>query len=300
MDLEQALRRAKRRQFFKTLGQALAAVVVIGILAGLAVNRAAALQMQRTFDALQVYHQVAEPNVTVGSEMLSNGGLASGNVVTVEYKEVAGIPVPWRTLTSRFTPLSYQLDDTLSERHALNFGAGNATPMQSYTTNTMEKVANFYSDPKALTSNEGLKLAGMADTYAELAVTFKSPKTLVAVKTWLPANVRLRWGYILDDPSTDANGLDNIADPLGVDLTVPLDYKDWRGYLRRYWRGLDPRYANIQPYRTAMAATAKTVRFKGVTITGSAKALAAVAKRTAVAGSSVGVSVHPAPYQNAW
>ncbi|WP_262316353.1 sigma factor regulator N-terminal domain-containing protein [Lacticaseibacillus parakribbianus] len=300
MDLEQALRRAKRRQFFKTLGQALAAVVVIGVLAGLAVNRAAAWQMQRTFDSLQVYHQVAEPNVTVGSEMLQNGGLASGNVVTVEYKEVAGIPVPWRTLTSRFTPLSYQLDDTLSERHALNFGTGNATPEQSYTTNTMQKVANFYSDPKALTSNEGLKLAGMTDTFAELAVTFKSPKTLAAVKAWLPANVKLRWGYILDDPSTDANGLANIADPLGVDLTVPLDYKDWRGYLRQYWRGLDPRYANIQPYRTAMAATAKTVRFKGVTLTGSAQALAAVAKRTAVAGSSVGVSVHPAPYQDVW
>ncbi|WP_225046815.1 sigma factor regulator N-terminal domain-containing protein [Lacticaseibacillus kribbianus] len=298
MDLEQALRRAKRRQFGKSWGAALIAVIVIGGLAGLTVNRLAAWQMQRTFDQLQVYHQVAEPNVTVGSEMLQNGGLASGNVVTVEYKEIAGIPVPWRTLTSHFSPQSYQLDDTLRERHALNFSANNKQPAQSYTTGTMQKVANFYSKPTGVTANEGLKLAGMTDTYAELAVTFTSAKTLAAVKRWLPKNVQLRWGYILDDPSTDGNGLDNIADPLGVDLTVPLDYKDWRGYLRQYWQGLDPRYANTKPYLTAMKATNQTVRFRGVTVTGSAKALAAVAKLSGVAGTSVGVSVQPAPYQN--
>ncbi|WP_179395230.1 sigma factor regulator N-terminal domain-containing protein [Lacticaseibacillus absianus] len=298
MDLEHALRRAKTRQLVKNLVGALLVVLLIGGGSLAVVDRLAAHQMQQLFDQLLVYHQVAEPNVAVSNEQLTNAGLASGQVVTNEYKLIAGIPVPWRTLTSQFATLSHQVDQTIGHRHALNVGdTGAADQTQSYTLDG-QKIANFYTASTATLPNEGLRLAGMTNTYGELALTFDAPLTLAEIKHALPRQITLCWGYILDDPSTATNGLQHVADPLGVDLTAPLDYSDWRHYLAQYWRSYGPQDANVTAYRTAMAATAKTVRFKGVMVTGSAAALVTAAKLPIVAGSSVGVTVQPKPYQH--
>lgn len=64
--------------------------------------------------------------MNVSSEMLANDTSFGGNVVTKEYKDIDGYPVPWGTYTSHYTNLRWQLDESFYaqtvERRDQHFG----------------------------------------------------------------------------------------------------------------------------------------------------------------------------------
>ncbi|WP_125579223.1 sigma factor regulator N-terminal domain-containing protein [Lacticaseibacillus suibinensis] len=293
--LDQALRKAKWRQ---RLMMVLIAVIVLLVLAPLgygAFNQLSSRQTSALYQELADYHNVAEPNVSVASEMLDNNSSLGGNVVTKEYKEIDGYVVPWGTYTSHYSFYHYQMDEsfvqTVSNRLDQNIAK------QQFQNSTLQKVARFYRTTQGL-PNEAQKLDQLPNHVGEIAVTFKRPLTYAELKQWLPKQVNLTWGYLFNDTNRSGAGDEtNIAEnPIGMDLrydTTPnSQLKTWRQALTRYW-GKAPRTSAMT--RT-LKASAKTLQFRGVILTGTTEQLAKVAGASNVAGTSVGVTVARVPY----
>lgn len=293
--LDQALHKAKWRQ---RLMMILIAVIVLLVLAPLgygAFNQLSSRQTSALYQELADYHNVAEPNVTVASEMLDNNSSLRGNVITKEYKEIDGYVVPWGTYTSHYSFHRHQMDEsfvqTVSNRLDQN------TAKQQFQNSTLQKVARFYRTTQGL-PNEAKTLDQLPNHVGEIAVTFKRPMTFGELKQWLPKQVNLTWGYLFNDTNRSGAGDEtNIAEtPIGMDLrynTTPnSQLKTWRQALTRYW-GKAPRTSTMT--RTLKAA-ANQLQFRGVILTGTTEQLAKVAGAANVAGTSVGVTVTRMPY----
>lgn len=293
--LDQALRKAKWRQ---RLMMVLIAVIVLLVLAPLgygAFNQLSSRQTSALYQELADYHNVAEPNVSVASEMLDNNSSLGGNVVTKEYKEIDGYVVPWGTYTSHYSFYRHQMDEsfvqTVSNRLDQN------TAKQQFQNSTLQKVARFYRTTQNL-PNEAKTLDQLPNHVGEIAVTFKRPMAYGELKQWLPKEVNLTWGYLFNDTNRSGAGDEtNIAEnPIGMDLrydtTPSSQLKTWRQALTRYW--------NKAPRTSVMTrtlkASARTLQFRGVILTGTTEQLAKVAGASNVAGTSVGVTVARVPY----
>ena len=293
--LDQALRKAKWRQ---RLMMVLIAVIVLLVLAPLgygAFNQLSSRQTSALYQELADYHNVAEPNVIVASEMLDNNSSLGGNVVTKEYKEIDGYVVPWGTYISHYSFYRHQMDEsfvqTVSNRLDQN------TAKQQFQNSTLQKVARFYRTTQGL-PNEAQTLDQMPNHVGEIAVTFKRPLTYAELKQWLPKEVNMTWGYLFNDTNRSGAGDEtNIAEnPIGMDLrydnTPSSQLKAWRQALTRYW-GQAPRTSTMTH---TLKASAKTLQFRGVILTGTTEQLAKVAGASNVAGTSVGVTVARVPY----
>lgn len=296
--LDKALRHAKWKQ---RLMMAVIAAIVVIILVPLGywgLNKLAGRQSAALFNQLNAYHTVAEPNVNVSSEMLANDTSFGGNVVTKEYKDIDGYPVPWGTYTSHYTNLRWQLDENFYaqtvERRDKQFG------QQAFQPGTAQKIARFYTGTKGL-PNEAKTLASLPDHVGEIAVTFKHGYTYAALKQLLPKSLNLRWAYLFNDTAHVSISGDvpqpRIAEsPIGMalngDATPQSQAKYWRKALSQYWTGAK----HNQAYEYAMKTSAKQLKFKGVILTGTTENLAKVATANYVAGTSVGVTVARVPY----
>lgn len=296
--LDKALRKAKWRQRLMMLGIAVLAVIILVPVGYGALNKLASGQTQALYDQLAAYHNVAEPNVTVGSEMLANNTSLGGNVITKEYKEIDGYVVPWGTFTSRYSTMTWEMDDSFSQTVSNRLDQNQEH--QQFQTGTLQKVARFYQTTKHL-PNEAKTLTKLPNHVGEIAVTFDRGYTYAQLRKMLPQDLNLTWGYLFNDTVRNQNqGPDSspaIAEnPIGMDLrydsSPTVQVKDWRRSLRRYW-GESKNNAN---YQRAIKTPAKDLKFRGVILTGTTEHLAKVASAPYAAGTSVGVTVQRVPY----
>ncbi|MFD1393673.1 sigma factor regulator N-terminal domain-containing protein [Lacticaseibacillus jixianensis] len=297
--LDNALRRAKWRQRLMMAATAAIVVVIMVPLGYGLLNKLAARQSSALVAQLNAYHTVAEPNVSLSSEMLANNTSFGGNVVTKEYKDIDGYMVPWGTFSSSYTNLHWWMDDSFTVQ---TVAGDQQKPFkrQDFQPGTLQKIARFYTGTKGL-PNEARTLAQLPNHVGEIAVTFKRGYTYPELKEMLPKNLNLRWAYLFNDTAHAAVAGDvdqpKIAEaPIGMALsdgqTPPSQVKWWRKALKLHWTGAK---AN-QAYQYAMKTPADRLKFKGVILTGTTEHLAKVATAEYVAGTSVGVTVPRVPY----
>ncbi|WP_461216001.1 sigma factor regulator N-terminal domain-containing protein [Lacticaseibacillus sp. GG6-2] len=294
--LDQALRKAKWRQHLMMVLIAVIVLIIGGPLAYSGLNQLCGRQTDALYTALTNYHLVAEPNVTVASEMLANNSSFGGNVVTKEYKEIDGYVVPWGTYTSHYSFQDWEMDESFTQTVSNRLDEN--TDRQQFQNTTLQKVARFYTHTHDL-PNEARSLSRLPNHVGEIAVTFSRAVTYAELKQWVPKNVNLTWGYVFNDTKRVALEGDNsglVENPIGMDLSYDQgpnrQLKDWQTALRGYW-GNQTRSAGM---KLALKASAKTLRFRGVILTGTTEQLAKVAGAANVAGTSVGVTVARVPY----
>lgn len=300
--MKEALKRAKWRQRLVMLGLAiLAAVVVVGIVLG-STNFLAGRQSTKLRHVLENHQAVAAPNVDVDAQYLSGNNAFGGQMVTVESKNIDGYTIPWRTLTSSYDVTGYATDE-LTTTYPIT---GNA--LQPYAISNTQKLAAFVRPGVANPPQEAAQLKDMPGYVAEVAITFDHPYTYAQLQQFLPANVNLRWGYVLesgtrtkheknDPPLTAPHAA--IIDPLGRDLSRgDGDLKAWQTALNTYWEDYEEDLkgtAREKVYKEATKATAKTLQYRGVIVTGTTENLAALTNPHFFA-TSVGATVQRVPY----
>ncbi len=282
--MDQLLHRAKRRQALKVIIISSITVIIVALAGVFGISRMTTHQAGALYHDLDVYHTLKEPNVQVASELLNGNTLVGGAIVTQEYKNLDGYIVKWQRLSSSYTSLRHQLDQTLTATGSIQ----TADSSQAVNADSGQKVALFYTTTKKL-PNEAAALPN--GQVGEVAVTFKHPYTYAELRHVLPKNVNLTWGFVFSEATQETGAVARQADPVGIDLSAGLSLKYWQSALREY----HPNQAASAKAK-ALRASKKTLKFAGVMVTGRSEALRQLAHAKGIAGTSVGATTQRVAY----
>lgn len=294
--LKGALKKAKRKQLFKTAIIAALTMLILFLVFYRAGNYFAAKSSQKLHDALFLHNEIAEPNIHIDSQVIANGTMFGGNIVTNRSKNINGYMVEWSTLTSSYNWFQANID--YNELVPGFYWSDNE--FYEYDKQTKKKVATFYH-PGIKKYHDGVQnelreISQMEEHIAEVAVSFDRPYTWNEIKAKIPGNLNTVWLYMTSPIADESKG------PAGMPIygfdpaNSPSDgYESFLDALKKY----DPSKSeeSIQAFlKENEKKPFDEVEILGVMLTGKAENFKALEDQEFVRGASVGATAPIVPY----
>ncbi|MDX8363416.1 sigma factor regulator N-terminal domain-containing protein [Cytobacillus sp. IB215316] len=296
--LTSALKKAKRKQLLKILITSIIVVPIMLLLFYKTGNYFAAKSSTRLYEQLFLYNAIAEPNIQIDSQVISNSSMFGGNIVTNRSKNINGYLVQWSTLTS-----SYEWGGTNIDYNELIPGFYSSdTEFYEYDKQTKKKVATFYhpSIQKYYdgVQNEIEEITLMENHVAEVAISFKQPYTLQEIQSKIPDNLNIVWLYMTSPIVDESIG------PSGLPVYgfEPSDspkeaYKSFIDSLEKY--DVNNNNDTIQEFlEFNKNKQFEEVNILGVMLTGQTQNFKALVNQDFIRGASVGATAQIVPYIN--
>ncbi|MDX8289168.1 sigma factor regulator N-terminal domain-containing protein [Metabacillus indicus] len=292
--LNAALKKAKRKQLLKTIITSVIVILILLPILDKTGNYFAAKSSASLHEALFLHHAIAEPNIQIDSQMISNSSMFGGNIVTNRSKNINGYVVGWSTLTSSYDWTVGQIDD-----NELKPGFyWSDTNFYEYDKQTKNKVAKFYhpSIKKYFKGvpNELKEISQMDNHVAEVAVSFNQPYTLQEIEEKIPDNLNIVWLYMTSEIVDESKGPAGMP-VYGYDPSVSpkAAYNSFIDDLERYGTDDDM----IQDFlKKNKNKSYDNVEILGVMLTGQTKNFKALENQNFIRGASVGATAQIVPY----
>ncbi|SFE75362.1 sigma factor regulator N-terminal domain-containing protein [Alteribacillus iranensis] len=294
--LKEALRKAKRKQVIKT---AIISVMVVLFLLPLLYqsgNYFASKSSSKLHEQLFLYHDIAQPNIQIDSQVTRDSSMFGGYIVTNRSKNINGYIVPWSTLTSSSDWFGYNIDynELIPGFHWTD------TDFYEYDKQTKNKVATFYhpaiEEYYNEVPNEISDIASMENHVAEVALSFDQPYTCEEIEANIPDNLNIVWLYMTSAIKDESKG------PSGMPVYGFHPYGSPDEAFQSFLEALEAYDANnrnetIQDFLEEHANTPwEDVEILGVMVTGQTQHLEALEDQDFIRGASVGATVEMVPY----
>ncbi|RKD22952.1 hypothetical protein BEP19_12030 [Ammoniphilus oxalaticus] len=203
--LKSALKKAKRKQLLKTIIiSTLVVLISIPVLYKTG-NHFAAKGSAKLHNKLFLYHQIAQPNVNIDSQVTSSSSTFGGNITTNRSKNINGYIVPWSTLTSPYDWIRSSID--FNEIIPSLYWSD--TQYYEYDKQTKNKSATFYHPENEKYSSIPNELAGVTQLdnhVAEVAISFDQPYTFQEIQAQIPNNLNTVWLYLTSEMRDEKMG----------------------------------------------------------------------------------------------
>lgn len=294
--IKTALVKAKRKQFLKVVIISIIVVLILLPILYKTGNFFAAKSSTRLHDQLFLYHEIAQPNIQIDSQVTSNSSMFGGNIVTNRSKNINGYVVPWSTLTSSYDWVTSDID----WNELVPGFYWSDTEFYEYDKQTKNKVASFYH-PAIQEYHDGVQnelgeISQMEDYVAEVAISFDQPYTYEEVQAKIPDEFTIVWLYMTSQIVDESNG------PSGMPVygfnpaSSPNDaYKSFIEALEKY----DKNASNetIQGFLEAnQDKPFDDVEILGIMLTGQAENFKALEDEDFIRGASVGATAPIVPF----
>ena len=289
MDVQQALKKAQRKQRMKMIGIALATVFIVLPILYKGANMISGHQANKVKDAISTIHTISEPNVSIDAHHLHDTATNGGTVVTKRYKDIDGYVVPWGMMNSSYSWRGYRIDrDTLSP------GWHPGKTDYQYDKNTKQKVAVFYHpDTEKVEGgipNDLAAVATMDGFVAEMALSFDQAYSLKEVLRQLPDTLNVTWAFVDSEAPKEAIG------PIYPVYGFTIE-EDIEGSIDVFQEALQVVKGSGEDEVIERMLKAKDPSFvRGVIVTGQAQNMKALETLDIIRGASVGVTVETKPY----
>lgn len=295
--IQKALRKAKIKQLLKITIISLVVFFVLLVAFYRIGNHFASKSTHKLHDSLFLYHDIAQPNVRINSQVTSNSSMFGGNIITNRSKDVDGYLVPWSTLTSSYDWFRGSVD---SNELIPGFYWGE-TLFYEYDKQTKQKVATFYH-PEITNYYDGVQnqlneISQMTDYVAEVAISFKKPLTIHEIQSNIPTDkFNIQWLYMTSRIVDESNG------PSGLPVFGYNDsglskeaFNSFIDNLKRYDSNSD--IEEIQKFiRENASKPFDEVPVLGVMLTGRAENFKLLNSKDFIRGASIGVTAPIVPY----
>ncbi len=294
--LNGALKKAKRKQLLKIIITSIIVVLILLPILYKTGNYFAAKSSTGLHDRLFLHNAIAEPNIRIDSQVISNSSMFGGNIITNRSKNIDGYLVQWSTLTSSYDWLRNNID--YNELTPGSFWSG--TEFYEYDKQTKNKVATFYhpSIQKYYggIQNELGEISQMENHVVEVAISFNQPYTWQEIQAKIPDNLNIVWLYMTSPIADESKG------PAGM-LVYGFDpsdspkkaYKNFIDALEKYdANGNDEtiqKFLNLNKKKQF-----DEVKILGVMLTGQTKNFKALENKDFIRGASVGATAQIVPY----
>lgn len=296
--LNSALKKAKRKQLLKTI---LISVVVVLILLPISYKTGSyfvAESSAKLHEQLFLHNEIAEPNIQIDSQVISNSSMFGGNIITNRSKNVNGYSVQWSTLTSSYDWMRANIDS-----NELTPGFyGSDTNFYQYDKQTKNKAATFYhpsiSEYYDGVQNELEELLQMENHVAEVALSFDQPHTLQEIEAKIPDNLNIVWLYMASPIADESKGPAGMP-VYGFDpIQSPEEaYNNFVDSLEKF--DSDGNNETIQEFLNAnQTKPFDEVEILGLMVTGQTTNLEALENQDFIRGASVGATAQIVPYIN--
>lgn len=294
--LKGALKKAKRKQLLKiTLISIIVVLLLIPILYKTG-NYFAAKSSTRLHEQLFLYHDIAQPNIQIDSQVTSNSSMFGGNIVTNRSKDINGYVVQWSTLTSSYDWIRNQID----YNEIIPGFYWSDSEFYEYDKQTKNKVATFYH-PSIQTyydevPNELEEIAQMENHVAEVAISFEQPSTWQEIQAKIPDNLNIVWLYMTSAITDESKGPSGLP-VYGFDPSdSPKEaYGSFRDALKEY--DIAGNDEAIQEFlRSNKNKQFDEVKILGVMLTGQTQNFKALEDQDFIRGASVGATAEMVPY----
>ncbi|WP_410982981.1 sigma factor regulator N-terminal domain-containing protein [Bacillus cereus] len=293
--LKDALKKAKRKQLFKTIIISIIVILVLLPLFYKTGNYFAAKSSTKLHERLFLHNIIAEPNIQIDSQVMSNSSMFGGNIVTNRSKNINGYLVRWSTLTSSYDWLGINID----HNELIPGSYWSNTEFYEYDKQTKNKVATFYH-PSIKKYYNGVRndlgaISQMENYVAEVAISFNQPYTLKEIQEKIPSNLNIVWWYMTSPIVEESKG------PAGVPVYGfnPSDspkeaYSEFIDAIKKYDLGSDK---TIQEFlRLNKNKQFDEVKILGIMLTGQTKNFKALENQDFIRGASVGATAPIVPY----
>ncbi|MCI0767822.1 sigma factor regulator N-terminal domain-containing protein [Bacillus sp. TL12] len=293
--LKDALKKAKRKQLFKTIIISIIVILVLLPLFYKTGNYFAAKSSTKLHERLFLHNIIAEPNIQIDSQVMSNSSMFGGNIVTNRSKNINGYLVRWSTLTSSYDWLGINID----HNELIPGSYWSNTEFYEYDKQTKNKVATFYH-PSIKKYYNGVRndlgaISQMENYVAEVAISFDRPYTLKEIQEKIPGNLNIVWWYMTSSIVDESKG------PAGVPVygfnpsdSLKESYSEFIDALKKYDLGSDK---TIQDFlKLNKNKQFDEVKILGVMLTGQTKNFKALENQDFIRGASVGATAPIVPY----
>ena len=292
--LNGALKKAKRKQLLKIIITTIIVILILLPILYKTGNYFAAKSSANLHEALTLHNAIAEPNIEIDSQVISNSSMFGGNIITNRSKNINGYVVQWSTLTSSYDWFGKQID-----RNELKPGFyGSDTNFYEYDKQTKNKVATFYhpSIKKYFRSipNELEEISQMDNHVAEVAISFNQPYTFQEIDEKIPDNLKIVWLYMTSEIVDESKGPAGMP-VYGYDPSVSPSarYNSFIDDLERYGADDDMLQDFLNKNKNK---TFDNVGILGVMLTGQTKNFKALENQNFIRGASVGATAQMVPY----
>lgn len=294
--IKTALVKAKRKQFLKVVIISIIVVLILLPILYKTGNFFAAKSSTRLHDQLFLYHEIAQPNIQIDSQVTSNSSMFGGNIVTNRSKNINGYVVPWSTLTSSYDWVTSDID----WNELVPGFYWSDTEFYEYDKQTKNKVASFYH-PAIQEYHDGVQnelgeISQMEDYVAEVAISFDQPYTYEEVQAKIPDEFTIVWLYMTSQIVDESNGPSGMPVYGFYPASSPNDaYKSFIEALEKY----DKNASNetIQGFLEAnQDKPFDDVEILGIMLTGQAENFKALEDEDFIRGASVGATAPIVPF----
>lgn len=294
--LKGALKKAKRKQLLKIIITSIVVILVLLPILYKTGNHFAAKGASRLHNQLFLYHEIAEPNVRIDSQVTSSSSTFGGNITTNRSKNINGYLVQWSTLTSSYDWLRLHMD-----HNELTPGSfRSSTGIFEYDKQTKKKIATFYH-PSITKYYDGiqneLKAVSQMDNHvAEVAISFNQPYTFQDIQAKIPDNLNIVWLYMISPIPDESNGSVGTAVYGFNPSDSPKDaYTNFSDALEKY--DANGYNETIQEFlHSNKNKPFDEAEILGIMLTGQTKNFKALENQDFIRGASVGATAPIVPY----
>lgn len=294
--IQKALKKAKRKHWIINILISIVVCIVLLVLFNRLGNYLAAQNTKQLHDNLFLQHAIAQPNVTINSQVTANSSMFGGNIITNRYKNIDGYLVPWSTLTSTYSWFGASID---YNELIPGFHSSGENSFE-YDKQTKQKVASFYH-PKIKEYYDGVQnqleaVVQLENSVAEVAISFKEPLTVKQLQENIPDTLNIAWLYMTSKVTNEAAG------PSGVTIYGYSDselskeaFDEFINNLKKY----DQRQSidEIQKYiEENEKKSFNDIAVLGVMLTGRTENFKQLLGKDFIRGASVGVTASIVPY----
>ncbi|WP_369900791.1 sigma factor regulator N-terminal domain-containing protein [Bacillus manliponensis] len=292
--IQDALKKAKRKQLLTIIITSIIVIPVLLLIFYRVGNYFAAKSSTKLHDWLFVHNEIAEPNVQIDSQVMSNSSMFGGNIVTNRSKNINGYVVQWSTLTSSYGWIGSDID----HNELIPGFHWSDTEFYEYDKQTKKKVATFYH-PSIKKYHDGVQnelgeISQMENHVAEVAISFDQPYTFQEIEEKIPDNLNIVWLYMTSEIKDESKG------PAGMPVYGfhPSDspkeaYNSFMDSLEKY----DADGEEIQKFlRSNKNKPFDKVEILGVMLTGQTQNFKALENQDFIRGASVGATAPIVPY----
>lgn len=315
-NLVKALNQAKRRQLVKMILVSVLTMIILFPAGYILCNKLSAKQSNDLNEFLYLHNEIAEPNVSIDSQVLVNSSPFGGSVVSNRSKNIAGYTVPWDTLTNHYTMFRSKFDfnEMFAGFHINNDNLYfyNRQTKQPYARFYHPNIKNYYdkwSEEYDVELPQDLqKMSGDALEVSELALSFDQTYLWSEIKNQLPEAVNVVWVYLLSDDTLDesfgpqgeevfgfqvnSRGTKNLTTSFEGFLQNLEDYSN-EGNKKMIGKFIEKNHEFLEKDH---AKTFDEVEVLGVMVTGRNSDLKALEKLPFIRASSIGVTAEITPY----
>lgn len=294
--LNNALKRAKRKQMIKMIMTTIIVVLILLPILYKTGNYFAAKSSTRLHERLFLHNEIAEPNIQIDSQVTSNSSMFGGNIITNRSKNINGYLVQWSTLTSSYDWIRINID-----HNELTPGFyWTDKEFYEYDKQTKNKVATFYH-PSIQEYYDGVQnelgeISQMDNYVAEVAISFDKPYFLQEIQAKIPDNLNIVWLYMTSPISDESNGPAGMPvygfDPSGSPKEA---YDRFIDALEEY--DADGSNETIREYLKVNKNKEMTeVKILGIMLTGQTENFKTLENQDFIRGASVGTTAEIVPY----